>query len=129
MQFPTLEQITNQLAIPLLVLVILMVVDLVTGVLVAVVRKQFTTEKLTAYLESDFLPIVLWIGLRIVLFLPAQYFPSALGAFDVIVTGAYLTVFAKIGGSILGTSASVGILTNQVKKIGVIPKAKGGGVT
>lgn len=117
--FPSWDFIINAIAPFLITLLIMMVIDVVLGIVIAIVGKTFTTEKLTNYIQSDLLPILGWLALRILLLLPTAYIPNSAGLPADLAWGVYATVFLKIFGSILGSISAIGILNSIAKPLGV----------
>lgn len=95
-------------------LLILAGLDVVLGVLSALVQRKFDWEYLTNYLSTDGLPIVGWLVAEVILWLP--FIPQAV--VNVIGVGVFSTVAIKIGASILSSLSSMGVLQQQLQKVG-----------
>jgi hypothetical protein len=105
-----LESALRSMAGFLLVLLGLMVIDVVLGVVIALVKHEFKWDKLTGYLESDFLPVIGWLVLRVILLIPAEYIPGSMPVTEGLQIFAYSTVFLKILGSIFANLQRIGVV-------------------
>ncbi len=105
-----LETGLKEIAVYLLVLIGLTVVDVVFGVAVALIKREFKWDKLTGYLSSDILPMLGWLVIRLILLIPADFVPWASPITTIVGIGAYTTVFLKILGSILVNLQRVGVI-------------------
>lgn len=102
----------------LLVLAILTLLDLLLGVTISVVKKEFKLEYIMHYVNSDVLPILGWLAVFVLASIPAAFLPS--GAALPIVEGVvYATVFLGILASLLGHLANIGILQGPLGKLGI----------
>jgi hypothetical protein len=102
----------------LLVLALLTVIDIVFGVVIAlVVNKNFKWEYLANYLNSDVLPIFGWVGIVLLATIPSGLVPT--GATLIGIDVVYGTVFLKILASILGSLADMGVLQKPLNRIGI----------
>jgi len=119
---PVLEEIFNTFITAvsgrLEVLFVLAVIDLFLATFIAIVKKEFKLEKLPEFLISDGVPIVGWLAAELLLAIP-PYFITEGFVLPVLGYVVYATVFAKIAGSILGSIASTGVLTQALYRIGV----------
>jgi len=107
----------------LVVLAILMFLDIFLGILLAVISKTFNWEKLTSFLKSDGLPVLGWIIVVVITFIPKEFVPDGFTipfAADV----TYGLVFLKIFGSLMKSLSDAGVLTELFGKLGV-PSAGG----
>jgi hypothetical protein len=111
---PTLEAALKNVAGFLLALIGLMAIDVVFGVIIALVKHEFKWDKLTGYLETDFLPIVGWLVISLILLIPSEFVPKSAPAMDIIQIAAYTTVFLKILGSILINLQRVGVFGSKI---------------
>ena len=112
MTFPPIGVFVSQVGGYLIALLILMSVDFILGVLTALVKKEFSLEKLAGYLQSDLLPIVGWLALRVILYIPAGYFPAASPVTEAVGYVVYATVFLQILGSVIGTLGKIGVFSS-----------------
>jgi hypothetical protein len=103
----------------LFVLIGLALLDLILGVLLALVQKRFEWAKLTDYISSSLLPIVGWFAVGLVGLIPVTFIPEQVPV--VAESLVYATVFAKILASILGHLSAIGILQNVFSRLGVQP--------
>jgi hypothetical protein len=110
---PSLEAALKSTAGFLLALIGLMAIDVVLGVIVALVKHEFKWDKLTGYLESDLLPIVGWLAISLILLIPAKYVPDTSTVTDITQVAAYSTVFLKILGSVLVNLQRVGMFGSK----------------
>lgn len=118
--FPDMMIYLNAVVQPLFWLIIVALLDLLFGVLLSVIRKRFTWERLTDYLVSNGLPILAWLIAEFVLLMPAELVPEGLGfALDGIGWVIYSTIMLKILASLFGHFASLGLLTNAFGKLGI----------
>jgi hypothetical protein len=102
----------------LLVLALLTVIDIVFGVVIALVKnKNFKWEYLANFLNSDVLPIFGWIGIVLIASIPSGLVPA--GAILIGTDVVYGFVFLKILASILGSLADMGILQKPLNRIGI----------
>lgn len=119
---PVLEEIFNTFITAvsgrLEVLFVLAVIDLFLATFIAIVKKEFKLEKLPEFLISDGVPIVGWLAAELLLAIPPYFIPEGF-VLPVLGYVVYATVFAKIAGSILGSIASTGVLTQALYRIGV----------
>lgn len=99
----------------------LALLDLVLGVALSLVNKEFKWDKLTAYLSSNFLPILAWAGIEYVLFLLPDL-PAGIDA--TISTTIYGTIVLKIFASVLGHLSRMGIMQSTFAKVGIEPTGK-----
>lgn len=101
----------------LMVLALLTALDLIFGVIVSLVQKEFKWESLNHYLTTDVLPIFAWIGVVILVNIPAELLPYG---FTIPFVGdfVYTTVFLSIFGSLVGSFGKLGILQTQLGKAG-----------
>lgn len=116
-EYPSIDLIVTALSGKLFTLLILMFMDFLFGVIVALVKKVFKWDYLTNYLVTGFLPIVGWLAIGIIGFIPDQYIPAS--ASMVAETVVYATVFLKLLASFLGHMADIGVLTEALNKMGV----------
>lgn len=100
------------------VLALLTLIDFVLGVVVALVKKKFQWVYLYHFLETDVLPILVWIVVVMINAIPQAYIPK--GFVIPLVSGfIYLTIFASIIGSILESIKDAGIGVEFFPKIGI----------
>lgn len=117
-----INEFIKEIQTPLFVLLSLMVVDFVFGVILALVKKRFSWDKLTGYLTSDFLPILAWFASAYLAKLPHEYLPSNL--LEYIPNAIYATVALSIGASILAHFSEIGVLRVPLAKIAIRPKGE-----
>jgi len=115
--YPGIDIVVSALSGKLFTLLLLMFLDLLFGVIVALVKKVFKWDYLTNYLVTGFLPIVAWLAIGIIGFIPDQYIPASVTM--VAETVVYATVFLKLLTSFLASMSSIGVLTNALGKLGI----------
>ncbi len=101
----------------LIALIILTAIDFILGVVLALVHKTFSWEKLTGYIESDLLPILAWLAVEVISALPQDVVPS--GAVNVVPLVVYSTVFLKITASILSHVSNMGVARGLLGRVGI----------
>ncbi|MBN1535179.1 MAG: hypothetical protein JW908_00500 [Anaerolineales bacterium] len=106
--FPEFSVIWAALGGKLIVLGLLTMIDLVMGVILALVYKEFSWEYLGNYLKTDGLPIFAWAVVGFINFIPAEYIPTSITM--VIESTVYVTVLGVIFGSIMGHLARIGVI-------------------
>jgi len=92
----------------LFILLALTVVDVVFGITLAVIGRNFKWDYLTNYLQSDFLPIIAWMAVAVL-----GAFPLPKVADVVLPWGSeavYATVFLKLAASVLGHFQKIGVI-------------------
>jgi small basic protein len=101
----------------LIALAVVTLLDIVFGVIVALVKKEFKWEYLMHYLSSDVLPIFAWVGVVVLTTIPAENIPS--GVLPIASDAVYATVFLGILASVLKSFTELGILKEALGKIGI----------
>jgi hypothetical protein len=99
---------------------ILTVIDFVMGVAVALANGKFKWDKLTSYITSDILPILAWLSAVVISAIPISVLPSNM--IGVMAWGIYSTVTLRILASIAGSFGAIGVLTEQMNRVGVDTK-------
>lgn len=102
----------------ILVLAILMLIDVLLGIIIALIKKEFKWDKLTSYLNTDVLPIIGWVAVVLITCIPADLIPSGF-TIPIVADIVYGTVFIKILASVLKSLADAGVLTSFFGKIGI----------
>lgn len=102
----------------LVILAILTLIDVIVGVIVSLVKKDFKLEYLYHYLQTDVLPIFAWIGVVLISLIPSNLLPSG-ATIPIVPDVVYGTVFLSILASVLGSFSSAGVLTELFGKIGI----------
>jgi hypothetical protein len=106
----------------LFALVILILLDFILGTTLAIVQKRFELARLADYLSTDFMPLLGWLAVEILLKIPIEFIPtSAANIINQIGTVVYATVFLAILGSVLGHLAAIGVLKSTLGRVGVKP--------
>jgi hypothetical protein len=109
------QSVQNQV----LFLLALVVLDVLFGIYVAFRQKRFELEKLAGYIDSDLIPILVWLAVSFITSFFGQVIPEA---FELVAPNAvYVTVVLKIGGSLLGHWSALGVLPKTLNKVGVKP--------
>jgi hypothetical protein len=116
-EYPSIDLIVTALSGKLFTLLVLMFMDLLFGVIVALVKKEFKWDYLTNYLVTGFLPIAAWLAIGLLGFIPDQYIPASVTM--VAEVTVYATVFLKLLASFLASMSALGVLTAPLGKIGV----------
>lgn len=116
----SIVQNIGQVGDQLVVLLGLTILDFIFGTIAAFKARTFQLEKLGGIVESGFLPILGWFGVVVIAAIPQQLVPSEF----LVATPdfVYGLVFIRVAGSILGSIASFGVGTDQLRKIGVQSK-------
>lgn len=101
----------------LIAFAILVLLDIVFGVVAALVLKKFKWEYLMHFVNTDLIPISVWIGAVVLSTIPAEQIPkeAVLIASNII----YVSVFLSILASIMGSWKDLGVLTEQFTRIGI----------
>lgn len=108
-------------------LLVLVVLDLLGGVIVALINKSFNLEKVADFVTEAAGLIFGYLAFELLFFLPTFFGLNIPEFMDLLATyspkAAYLGIVLKYVGSILGHLASLGIpkLPELVKYIGVTP--------
>jgi hypothetical protein len=113
--FPTFVEIWAVLGGKLLVLCALMLIDLVMGIVIALVYKEFDWDYLTNFVKTDLLPSFAWLLVGFMNFIPKEYIPGSVTM--IFETTIYATVFFAIFTSILGHLARIGVWTKTLNKL------------
>jgi hypothetical protein len=107
--FPNLSEIWAVIEGRLVVLLILTVFDLLFGVILSLIAKDFKWEFLLHYLNTDILPILAWMATAVIGQIPAEFIPKeTLPIFEYAV---YATVFLSIAASLYGHFQKIGVLS------------------
>lgn len=101
----------------LLVLALLTALDLVFGVIVSFIQKEFKWECLYHYLDTDVLPIFAWIGVVLITNIPAELIPIGF-TIPIVADVVYATVFLSILGSLVGSFGKLGVLKEELSRAG-----------
>jgi len=97
----------------LIVLLILTLFDFLFGVILAVIAKTFQWDYLMHYLNTDILPILIWVAIVVISQIPAEFIPS--GSLPLFEYGVYATVFLSIAASLVGHFQKIGVLSGEKK--------------
>lgn len=100
----------------ILILGILMSVDFLLGVIVALILHEFDWQKLNHYLISDFLPILGWVAVVLLVCLPVAFLPEGkpVPIFSDVIYG---TVFFTMLASVLQTLTKIGVLKGTLSAL------------
>jgi hypothetical protein len=102
----------------ILILTIMIVLDVLLGIILALIKKVFNWEKLTSYLSSDVLPVIGWLVVVMITLFPKELLPGGI-TIPLVADVVYATVFLKILASLLKSLADAGILTDLFGKVGI----------
>jgi hypothetical protein len=108
--FPTPSEIWAIIEPRLIVLLILTIFDFLFGVILAVVSREFKWDYLMHYLNTDILPILVWMAVVVISQIPDEFIPA--GALPVFEYGIYATVFLSITASLFGHFKKIGVLAS-----------------
>lgn len=104
----------------LIVVLMITLFDVFFGVILALRRGEFQWKKLAGYLDSDILPILVWLAIEALAFVPGDLLPVGvqLIAPQVVYGTVFLTIFASVAGHF---SAIVPGITGALQRVGVQP--------
>lgn len=109
------EAVKNGLA----VIALLTVVDLIFGVIEAVVHHKFEWQKLMHFVQTDVLPTLVWLTIVLLKLIPQVLLPKGYTIpfiSEVYYGGLVLSIF----GSIFKSWGELGLLTDVLGKVGVM---------
>jgi len=119
--FPALSVIWATIFPLLMVLLLLTFFDFLIGVIIALVSKTFKGEYLLHYVNTDILPILAWLVMAILSFIPKELLPEGslpplVGAsLTVFAYGMYSTVVYSILKSLFDSFKEIGVLSDGGK--------------
>jgi len=105
----------------LMVLLLITFFDFLIGVIVALASKTFKWEYLMHYVNTDILPILAWLVMAILSFIPSELLPAGTlpplvgGSLTVFAYGMYTTVVLSILKSLLDSFKEIGVLSDGGK--------------
>lgn len=106
----------------LAVLALLTVIDIVFGVIEAVIHKKFEWQALMHFVQTDLLPILAWLVIVLLKLIPEVLLPKGY-TIPVVSELYYGGLVLSIFGSIFKSWAELGIMENLFSKVGVTSKA------
>jgi hypothetical protein len=122
--FPALSIIWAAIFPLLAVLLLITFFDFLIGVVIAAVSKTFKWDYLLHYLNTDVLPILAWLVIAIISYIPAELLPAGSlppivgSSLAVFAYGMYTTIVLSILKSLFDSFKEIGIL----RVGGVIPE-------
>lgn len=102
-------------------LISLTLIDLVLGSYLAFRQGRFDLSKLPGFVDSDIVPILIWLATEIFPFLPQEVIPSDASYLTGLSKVVFTAVFVKISASVLSHLSAFGVFSDIVKVVGVKP--------
>jgi hypothetical protein len=104
-----------EIAVPLQVLLILTGLDVVFGILVAVLQKRFEWQKVAGFMTTDIPYVLVWMATALLGQLPPEYLPQVITDYGP--KAAYAFTSVAIGGSFVAHLAALGMLSKSTAKV------------
>jgi hypothetical protein len=101
---------------------VITLMDLIFGVIVSLRQGRFEWVRLADYLESDVIPIMVWLAVEILALIPSNLIPDGVKMY--VPAAVYGTVFIKVMASVFGHFSALGVLSDPLGKVGVNPTGK-----
>ena len=103
------------ISVPLQVLLILTGLDIVFGILIAILQKRFEWQKVAGFMTTDIPYILVWMAMALLSQLPSEYLPQAITDYGP--KAAYAFASVAIGGSFVAHLAALGMLSKSTEKV------------